>query len=144
MKIRTSKFIFISSTIVLLLMLAGPIVAFCLIDKLGITFLMFVPIIIIGAMFAFNLFNFLFTYFEVNENKIVKRFLGRKSIDIDKDRVSSIVYICVNDTPQVAGIQINYKGKDDKLYYTQFSGNMYNLNTIVEAFKKYEYPVHQQ
>ena len=132
------------STIVLLLMLAGPITAFCLMDKLAASFLMLVPVIIIGLMFAFNLFNYLFTYFEVNDKRIVKRFIGRKSIDLSKEQVSSITYTCLNDTEQVIAIQINYKGKDDKLYYTQFSGNMYNLNTIVQAFKKYEYPVNKQ
>lgn len=143
MKIRFSKFIFICSTIVLLLMLAGPITAFCLVDKSAMSFLMFVPVIIIAAMFAFNLCNYLFTYFEVSENRIVKRFIGRKSFDIPKEKVLSITYTSFNGSEIVASFQINYMGKDDKQYFTQFSGNMYNLNTIIGAFKKYDYPVNQ-
>ena len=144
MKIRSSKFIFIASTVVLLLMLAGPITMFCIIDKSSISFLMLIPVIIIGIMFVFNLLNYLLNYFGINEKSITKRFFAKKSLDISKDNVSSIAVNYIPGSNQVMSFQINYIGKDNKEYFTQISGNMFNLNKIIEAFKKYGYPIIEQ
>lgn len=144
MRVRSSKVIFIVSIIVLTLMMAGPITAFILIDKAQVTFLLLVPAFIIGIMFVFNFINYFSNYFLINENKFVKFFFFKKKMDIDKDRVQSVSYQCVPGSEIVTMFQVNYMGKDDKLYYTQISGNMYNLNKIIEAFKKYGYPIDQQ
>ena len=125
-------------------MMAGPITAFIVIDKAQVTFLLLVPAFIIGIMFAFNFINYFSNYFLINETKFVKFFFFKKKMDIDKDRVQSVSYQCVPGSEIVTMFQINYMGKDDKLYYTQISGNMYNLNKIIEAFKKYGYPIDQQ
>ena len=144
MRVRSSKVIFIFSIIVLILMMAGPITAFILIDKAQVTFLLLIPAFIIGIMFVFNFINYFSNYFLINETKFVKFFFFKKKMDIDKDRVQSVSYQCVPGSEIVTMFQINYMGKDDKLYYTQISGNMYNLNKIIEAFKKYGYPIDQQ
>ena len=143
MRIRSSKFIFIASIVVLTLMMAGPITAFILVDKAQISFLLLIPAFIIGIMFAFNFINYFSNYFLINETKFVKFFFCKKKMDIDKERVQSISYQCVPGSEIVTMFQINYTGKDDKLYFTQLSGNMYNLNKIIEAFKKYGYPVNE-
>ena len=143
MRIRSSKFIFIASIVVLTLMMAGPITAFILVDKAQISFLLLIPAFIIGIMFAFNFINYFSNYFLINETKFVKFFFFKKKMDIDKERVQSISYQCVPGSEIVTMFQINYTGKDDKLYFTQLSGNMYNLNKIIEAFKKYGYPVNE-
>ena len=143
MIIRSSKFIFIASIVVLTLMMAGPITAFILIDKAQISFLLLIPAFIIGIMFAFNFINYFSNYFLINETKFVKFFFFKKKMDIDKEHVQSISYQCVPGSEIVTMFQINYTGKDDKLYFTQLSGNMYNLSKIIEAFKKYGYPVNE-
>lgn len=144
MRVRSSKVIFIVSIIVLILMMAGPITAFILIDKAQVTFLLLIPAFIIGIMFVFNFINYFSNYFLINETKFVKFFFFKKKMDIDKDRVQSVSYQCVPGSEIVTMFQVSYMGKDDKLYYTQISGNMYNLNKIIEAFKKYGYPIDQQ
>lgn len=144
MIVRSSKVIFIVSIIILTLMMAGPITAFILIDKAQVTFLLLVPAFIIGIMFVFNFINYFSNYFLINETKFVKFFFFKKKMNIDKDRVQSVSYQCVPGSEIVTMFQVNYMGKDDKLYYTQISGNMYNLNKIIEAFKKYGYPIDQQ
>ena len=142
MRIRSSKFIFITSIVVLTLMMAGPITAFILIDKAH-SFLLLIPASIIGIMFAFNFINYFSNFFLINETKFMRYFFFKKKLDIDKERVQSISYQCVPGSEIVTMFQINYTGKDDKLYFTQLSGNMYNLNKIIEAFKKYGYPVNE-
>ena len=142
MRIRSSKFIFIASIVVLTLMMAGPITAFILIDKAH-SFLLLIPASIIGIMFAFNFINYFSNFFLINETKFMRYFFFKKKLDIDKERVQSISYQCVPGSEIVTMFQINYTGKDDKLYFTQLSGNMYNLNKIIEAFKKYGYPVNE-
>ncbi len=127
----------------LTLMMAGPITAFILIDKAQISFLLLIPAFIIGIMFAFNFINYFSNYFLINETKFVKFFFFKKKMDIDKEHVQSISYQCVPGSEIVTMFQINYTGKDDKLYFTQLSGNMYNLSKIIEAFKKYGYPVNE-
>lgn len=144
MRVRSSKVIFIVSIIILTLMMAGPITAFILIDKAQVTFLLLIPAFIIGIMFVFNFINYFSNYFLINETKFVKFFFFKKKMDIDKDRVQSVSYQCVPGSEIVTMFQVNYMGKDDKLYCTQISGNMYNLNKIIEAFKKYGYPIDQQ
>lgn len=144
MRVRSSKVIFTVSIIILTLMMAGPITAFILIDKAQVTFLLLIPAFIIGIMFVFNFINYFSNYFLINETKFVKFFFFKKKMDIDKDRVQSVSYQCVPGSEIVTMFQVNYMGKDDKLYYTQISGNMYNLNKIIEAFKKYGYPIDQQ
>lgn len=144
MRVRSSKVIFIVSIIILTLMMAGPITAFILIDKAQVTFLLLIPAFIIGIMFVFNFINYFSNYFLINETKFVKFFFFKKKMDIDKDRVQSVSYQCVPGSEIVTMFQVNYMGKDDKLYYTQISGNMYNLNKIIEAFKKYGYPINEQ
>ena len=143
MRIRSSKFIFIASIVVLTLMMVGPITAFILIDKAQISFLLLIPAFIIGIMFAFNFINYFSNFFLINETKFMRYFFFKKKLDIDKERVQSISYQCVPGSEIVTMFQINYTGKDDKLYFTQLSGNMYNLNKIIEAFKKYGYPVNE-
>ena len=142
MRIRSSKFIFIASIVVLTLMMAGPITAFILIDKAH-SFLLLIPASIIGIMFAFNFINYFSNFFLINETKFMRYFCFKKKLDIDKERVQSISYQCVPGSEIVTMFQINYTGKDDKLYFTQLSGNMYNLSKIIEAFKKYGYPVNE-
>ena len=142
MRIRSSKFIFIASIVVLTLMMAGPITAFILIDKAH-SFLLLIPASIIGIMFAFNFINYFSNFFLINETKFMRYFFFKKKLDIDKERVQSISYQCAPGSEIVTMFQINYTGKDDKLYFTQLSGNMYNLNKIIEAFKKYGYPVNE-
>ena len=142
MRIRSSKFIFIASIVVLTLMMAGPITAFILIDKAH-SFLLLIPASIIGIMFAFNFINYFSNFFLINETKFMKYFFFKKKLDIDKERVQSISYQCVPGSEIVTMFQINYTGKDDKLYFTQLSGNMYNLNKIIEAFIKFGYPVNE-
>ena len=143
MRIRSSKFIFIASIVVLTLMMVGPITAFILIDKAQFSFLLLIPSSIIGIMFAFNFINYFSNFFLINETKFMRYFFFKKKLDIDKERVQSISYQCVPGSEIVTMFQINYTGKDDKLYFTQLSGNMYNLNKIIEAFKKYGYPVNE-
>ena len=142
MRIRSSKFIFIASIVVLTLMMAGPITAFILIDKAH-SFLLLIPAFIIGIMFAFNFINYFSNFFLINETKFMRYFFFKKKLDIDKERVQSISYQCVPGSEIVTMFQINYTGKDDKLYFTQLSGNMYNLNKIIEAFIKFGYPVNE-
>ena len=105
---------------------------------------MLIPVIIIGIMFVFNLLNYLLNYFGINEKSITKRFFAKKSLDISKDNVSSIAVNYIPGSNQVMSFQINYIGKDNKEYFTQISGNMFNLNKIIEAFKKYGYPIIEQ
>ena len=143
MRIRSSKFIFIASIVVLTIMMVGPITAFILIDKAQISFLLLIPAFIIGIMFAFNFINYFSNFFLINETKFMWYFFFKKKLDIDKERVQSISYQCVPGSEIVTMFQINYTGKDDKLYFTQLSGNMYNLSKIIEAFKKYGYPVNE-
>lgn len=146
MKIRVSRFFFIANIVVLSLMLVGPILAFCLIDFNQNSFFLFIPIVMLVSLFTLNFLVYYLSPFEVNEEGFYKYFFGKKKINIKKDAITNIdaIYNDPDTKNSVSLIVILYKNNIGKLFQTELSGNLYNLKQLIEAFKKYGYPVEER
>ena len=66
-------------------------------------------------------------------------------MNIKKEEITkvSVIYNGPDTRNSVAMIVILYN-RDNKLFQTQLSGNLYNFKKLAEAFKKYNYPVEEQ
>lgn len=142
MKIRVNKVFFIFNLIILTLMLAGPILAFCLTDSSNISYLMFIPIGMIVLFFSLNFLIYFLSPFVVNEEGFIKYILGRKKFNIKKDDIIKINVIFA-DTNQshVYCIIFYYHKGPNKINKTEFSGNLFNLTNVFIALKKYNFPL---
>ena len=146
MKIRVNKFFFIFNLIILTLMLAGPVLAFCLTDSSNISYLMFIPIGMIVLFFSLNFLIYFLSPFVVNEEGFYKYTFGKKTTKIKKETITQVIaaYNDINTKKTVVMVIVMYKDNLDRLFQTQLSGNLYNLKGLAEAFKKYNYPVIEQ
>jgi len=142
MKIRVNKFFFIFNLIILTLMLAGPILAFCLTDSSNISYLMFIPIGMIVLFFSLNFLIYFLSPFEVNEEGFIKYLLGRKKFNIKKDDIIKInVIFADTNQSRVYCIILYYHKGPNKIIKTEFSGNLFNLTNVFIALKKYNFPL---
>lgn len=142
MKIRVNKFFFIANIVVLLLMLMGSLLPLFIIEKGQYTFLLFIPASIILILFILNFLAYFYSPFEVNEERFIKYFLGRKKFNIKKDDIIKINAIFA-DTNQsrVYYIILYYHKEPNKIVKTEFSGNLFNLTNVLTALKKYNFPL---
>ena len=126
-------------------MLIGPILAFCLIDSSLYSFLMFIPIGILISLFVLNFLAYYLSPFVVDDESFYKLNFGKKRMNIKKEEITkvSVIYNGPDTRNSVAMIVILYN-RDNKLFQTQLSGNLYNFKKLAEAFKKYNYPVEEQ
>lgn len=142
MKIRVNKFFFIFNLIILTLMLAGPILAFCLTDSSNISYLMFIPIGMIVLFFSLNFLIYFLSPFVVNEEGFIKYILGRKKFNIKKDDIIKInVIFADTNQSRVYCIILYYHKEPNKIIKTEFSGNLFNLTNVFIALKKYNFPL---
>ena len=100
----------------------------------------------IVLFFAFNFLIYFFSSFVVNEEGFYKYTFGKKTTSIKKDAITKVcaAYNDFNTKNTVISVVIIYKDNLDRLFQTQLSGNLYNLRQLIEAFKKYNYPVEEQ